>query len=122
MDNENFCTKMKRNSPSFVTYLTSAQCVQTWRYSRYQCGNSTLPIHTPACHGTSNPVAKFFLWGFVKDNVYVPPLPANLQELHQQIRAAVAVVSRDMLERVWGELDYRIDICRISKCGHIEHL
>ena len=24
----------------------------------------------------------FFLWGFVKDSVYVPPLPMSLKELH----------------------------------------
>ena len=24
--------------------------------------------------------------------------------------------------RVWWELDYRIDICRVTKGGHIEHL
>ena len=24
--------------------------------------------------------------------------------------------------RVWQELDYRIDICRFTKGGHIEHL
>ena len=23
---------------------------------------------------------------------------------------------------VWQELDYRIDICRVTKVGHIEHL
>jgi hypothetical protein len=27
-----------------------------------------------------------------------------------------------MLTRVWDEMDYRIDVCRISKDGHIEHL
>jgi hypothetical protein len=27
-----------------------------------------------------------------------------------------------MLQRVWQELDYRIDICRVTKGGHIEHL
>jgi hypothetical protein len=27
-----------------------------------------------------------------------------------------------MLERVWQELDYRIDVCRVTKGGHIEHL
>jgi hypothetical protein len=27
-----------------------------------------------------------------------------------------------MLQRVWQELDYRIDICRITKGGHVEHL
>jgi hypothetical protein len=27
-----------------------------------------------------------------------------------------------MLTRVWDEMDYRIDVCRISKGGNIEHL
>jgi hypothetical protein len=38
------------------------------------------------------------------------------------ITTAVALVDRDMLTRVWDEMDYRIDVCRITKCGHIEHL
>ena len=41
-----------------------------------------------------------FLWGFVKDTVIVPPLPANLQDLRNLITAAVALVDRDMLTRV----------------------
>jgi hypothetical protein len=68
-----------------------------------------------------NPVRLFF-WGFVKDIVFVPPLPANLQDLRNRITAAVALVDRDMLTRVWNEMDYRIDVCRITKSGHIEHL
>jgi hypothetical protein len=27
-----------------------------------------------------------------------------------------------MLTRVWDEMDYRIDVCLISKGGHIEHM
>jgi hypothetical protein len=38
------------------------------------------------------------------------------------ITAAVALVDRDMLTRVWDEMDYRIDACRITKRGHTEHL
>jgi len=34
----------------------------------------------------------------------------------------VALVDRDMLTRVWNEMVYRIDVCRITKGGHIEHL
>ena len=64
----------------------------------------------------------FLLGGFVKDAVFVPPLPANLQDLHNRIAAAVAMVDRDMLTRVWNGTDYRIDVCRITKGGHIEHL
>jgi hypothetical protein len=43
----------------------------------------------------------FFFWGFVKDAVFVSPLPANLRDLRNRITAAVALVNRDMLTRVW---------------------
>ena len=68
-----------------------------------------------------NPV-RLFLMGFVKDTFCVPPLPANLQDLGNRITAAVALVDRDMLTRVWNEMDYRIDVCHITKGEHIEHL
>jgi hypothetical protein len=45
----------------------------------------------------------FFLWGYVKDVVYVPPLPNDLQELRQRIITDVATINRDMLERVWTD-------------------
>jgi hypothetical protein len=35
---------------------------------------------------------------------------------------AVAAIDRQMLQRVWQELDYRIDICRVTKGGYMEHL
>jgi hypothetical protein len=35
---------------------------------------------------------------------------------------AVAAIDRQKLQRVWQELDYRIDVCRLTKVGHIEHL
>ena len=58
----------------------------------------------------------------MKDTVFVPPLPANLQDLRKRITAAVALVDRDKLTRVWNEMDYRIDVCRITKGGYIEQL
>jgi hypothetical protein len=42
----------------------------------------------------------FFLWRYVKDRVYVPPLPTNLPELRCRIVAAVATITPDMLTRV----------------------
>jgi hypothetical protein len=54
--------------------------------------------------------------------VYVPPLPYDLQELRQRIIAAVATIKRDMLERVWTEMDCRIDVCRVTRGSHIECL
>ena len=58
----------------------------------------------------------------VEDRVFVPTLPVSLNELKQRITTAVASVDEDMLRSVWTELDYRIDICRVTKCSHIEHL
>jgi hypothetical protein len=47
---------------------------------------------------------------------------ANLRDLRNRFTDAVALVNRDMLTRVWDEMDYRINLCRISKYGHIEHI
>jgi hypothetical protein len=49
-------------------------------------------------------------------------MPYDLPQLRRRIVEAVAAIKRQMLQRVWQELDYRIDICRISKGGHTEHL
>jgi hypothetical protein len=38
------------------------------------------------------------------------------------ITAAVALVDRDMLTRVRDEMDYRIDVCCITKGEYTEHL
>ena len=61
------------------------------------------------------------LWGYVKDQVYVPPLPARIAELKVRIRTAIETITADMLQ-TWNELDYRVDVCRITKGAHIEHL
>jgi hypothetical protein len=64
----------------------------------------------------------FFLWGYVKDKVFVPPAPVTLDDLKQRITTSSAGVDEDMLRRVWQEFDYRVDICRVTKAAHIEHL
>jgi hypothetical protein len=40
----------------------------------------------------------FFLWRYVKDIVYVPSLPNDLQELRQRIIAAEATINRDLMQ------------------------
>jgi hypothetical protein len=64
----------------------------------------------------------FFLWGYVKDQVYVAPLPASIPELKVRIRTVIKTIMAVMLQTVWNELDYRVDVCRITKGAHIEHL
>jgi len=63
-----------------------------------------------------------FLWGYVKDQIYVPPLPSSISEMKVRIRSAIESITADMLQTVWNELDYRVDVCRITKGSHIQHL
>ena len=65
------------------------------------------------------PHVHFFLWGYVKDQVYVPPLPASIPELKVRIGNAIETITADMLQTVWNELDYRVDVCRITKGVHV---
>jgi len=56
------------------------------------------------------------------DQVYVPPLPTIIPELKERIRTIIETITADMLQTVWNELEYRVDVCRITKGAHIEHL
>jgi hypothetical protein len=63
----------------------------------------------------------FFFWGYVKDAVYVPPLPTALDELKNRIVTAVESVTNDMLERVSEEFEYHLNVSRVTRGSHIEH-
>jgi hypothetical protein len=52
----------------------------------------------------------FFLWGYVKDRVFVPPLPRDLADLKARIIAAVKNIDAPMLTGVWQELEYCIAV------------
>jgi hypothetical protein len=62
----------------------------------------------------------FFLWGFVKDEVYVPPVPITLNNLKDRIRTAIAKIDQPLLQNVWHEVDYRLDVSRATNGAHIE--
>ena len=64
----------------------------------------------------------FFLWDYAKELVFVPPLPANIEETKQRITAALETGIKDMLQRVRRELEYRLDVSRVIGGAHIEHL
>ena len=91
---------------------------QTYRVVRNDCRGfnnilTTSPDATPC---------DFFLWGYVKNQVYVPPLSASNPELKVRMRTDIETITADMLQTVWNELDYRVDVCRITKGAHTEHL
>jgi hypothetical protein len=52
----------------------------------------------------------------------VPTLPLDIDEPKLTITAAIKTTDRNMLERVWDELNYRLGICRVTNGPHIEHL
>jgi hypothetical protein len=64
----------------------------------------------------------FFLWGYVKDCVFLPLLPQDLPELRRWIIAAISEIDHDKLQWVWAETDYQLDICSVTKGRHIENL
>ena len=46
----------------------------------------------------------------------------DLADLKPRVIAAVKNIDAPMLTRVWQELEYRIDVCRVTRGAHIEHL
>ena len=43
-------------------------------------------------------------------------------ELKQRIFSALETVTEDTLQRVWDELGYRLDLCRVAGGAHIENV
>jgi len=42
--------------------------------------------------------------------------------MNVRIRTAIETITADMLQTVLNELDYRADVCRITKGAHIKQL
>jgi hypothetical protein len=61
----------------------------------------------------------FFLCGYVKDIVYKASV-TFLDELKLRIVAAIEIVTPQMLENTWREIDYLLDILRATKGAHVE--
>lgn len=49
----------------------------------------------------------------------LPLLQQDLPQLWRRNIAAVSEIDRDMLRQVCAEMDYRLDVCRATKCGYI---
>ena len=54
--------------------------------------------------------------------VIAPSLPCDLADLKARIIAAVKNIDAPMLTRVWQKHEYRIDVCRVTRGAHVEHL
>jgi hypothetical protein len=47
----------------------------------------------------------FSFWGFVKDNVYIPTMPGDLQEIRDRIVNTIALVDANLLDKLWNKLE-----------------
>jgi len=98
-------------SVPFLYNVLVINLMMKYRVIQTDCrGFNNLPTRSPDVTPCD-----FFLWCYVKDQVYVPPLPASIPELKVRIRTAIETITADMLQIVWNELDYRVDVCRITK-------
>ena len=113
----------------------NVQCEQHWSQDTHQADSPILAkcvlalhcqwlqqllLFVPSAHPDLTPCN--FLLGFVKRLVYMPPIPRDMDELKARITEAVTTIDNVMLGRVWQELDYRLDVCRVTNGAHIKHL
>ena len=66
----------------------------------------------------------FFLFNRTTLQVFVAHLTGALYlyPLKVRIRPAIETITANILQTVLNELGYRVDVCRITKGAHIEHL
>ena len=61
----------------------------------------------------------FFLWGYIKNIVYVEKI-RNVQHLQERITWAIETVTRKMIQKTWQETEFRLDVSRATNGAHIE--
>jgi hypothetical protein len=60
-----------------------------------------------------------FFWDYIKVIVHGEIVESHF-DLHRRISEAIAAVPVDVLSRVWGEMEFRFDVCRAVSGAHIE--
>lgn len=65
-------------------------------------------IHAPVFSGPCN----FFLWSYIKKQVFALCLTVDSDALKLSITAAIEIINRNISESVWDELEKRLDIVR----------
>jgi len=51
----------------------------------------------------------FFLWGYIKNIVYAEKI-RNIQHLQERITSAIETVTRDMIQKTWQKIEFRLDL------------
>ena len=58
----------------------------------------------------------------VKNHHLTVPFEVGVHSFKRQGACVKETITADMLQTVWNELYYRVDVCRITKVAHIEEL
>ena len=64
----------------------------------------------------------FWLWGFVRDQIYKSPRPETIVELRDRIAAVLDSIDRQMIRRAYSNFFKRCEACVSEQGGHFEHL
>ena len=63
----------------------------------------------------------FYLWGFLKDNVYQGN-PQTIEELKTAITANIRAIPKDECVKVIDNFVRRVQVCLQRNGGHLEHI
>ena len=61
----------------------------------------------------------FSLWGYIKNIVYAEKI-RNIQHLQERITSVTETVTRDMIQKTWQEIEFRLDVPTATNGAHIE--
>jgi hypothetical protein len=80
--------------------------------SRY--GDTTCSTRSPDLSACD-----FFLWGYLKSQVFKAPTPQTVQELKHRIQQEVKRIPVEMFQRVMGDVRKRLTECLQRNGGHL---
>jgi len=83
--------------------------------SRY--GDITWPARSPDLSACD-----FFLWGYLKSQVFKAPAPHTVQELKHGIQQEVKRIPVEMLQTVMGDVRKRLTEYRERNGGHLNNI
>ena len=63
----------------------------------------------------------FFLWGYVKDDVFTLPFPETVEQMMVKIQDAIKKISRALLEKVHERFRRKLKLVIKKKGSHIEN-
>jgi hypothetical protein len=85
-----------------VSYFLAENLPETWMG---RAGTIPWPPRSPYLTP-----CEFYIWGYVEDQEYQPPMP---QSFGARISQATANVDEPHFRRTWEEIEYHIDVCRV---------